>query len=215
MRKNKKGVRLVLFERKDHFIAGNSRAAIARLAVFIFIFSGCNEAIAYPQFQEYAEKHSGQAANCAMCHSNGNGPTGTGPGQIGGLNEDELKKLDEARKAFEPGEKIDSPILNEFGNKIIEKLGRKEVIALVKEPARLADKLGKELDTDHDGIPDAEEYLDGTDPNNRFHGNPWKLFLVNLDRYKQHILLTIAAVLLLNFGLGHLIEGIALITEKR
>ncbi|MEZ4537590.1 MAG: hypothetical protein R3D26_21715 [Cyanobacteriota/Melainabacteria group bacterium] len=34
-------------------------------------------------------------------------------------------------------------ILNEFGNKIIEKLGRKEVIALVKEPARLARQAAK------------------------------------------------------------------------
>ncbi|MBI1269463.1 hypothetical protein GC174_03430 [bacterium] len=169
----------------------------------------------YPQFQEFTEKHSGQAANCAMCHSNGNGPTGTGPGQIDGLNEEELKRLEEARKAFQPGQKIDSPILNEFGNKIVEELGRKEVLALVKEPEALATKLNKNLDTDRDGIPDAEEYLDGTDPTNKFHGHPWKMFLVNLNRYKQHILLTFAAVLLLNYGLGHLIKGIAVLTEKR
>lgn len=191
------------------------RSTIISTGLLSILIAGANmDCFAYPQFQVFSEKHSGQPANCAMCHSNGNGPTGTGPGQIDGLNKEELKRLEEARKAFKPGSTVDSPILNEFGNKIVEKLGRKEVISLIQKPETLAEKLGEEMDTDKDGIPDSEEYMDGTDPTNKFHGHPWKLFKVNFDRNKQHIALALVSIIFLNFGLGHLIKGIAILTEK-
>lgn len=197
----------------------DKRKNIRRISLFTglasgFIISANIGALAYPQFQDFAEKKSGNSVNCAMCHSNANGPAGSGHGQIDGLNEEELKKLDEARKAFKPGQVVDSPILNEFGNKIIEKLGREEVLKTVSEPEKLATALGKEMDTDKDGIPDSEEYLDGTDPTNKFHGNPWKLFMINFNNSKQHILLAFLAIMCLNWGLGHLIKGIAVLTEK-
>ena len=187
---------------------------IGFISVIVAAGSLNQSAFSYPEFQSYSEKHSGQPANCAMCHTNGNGPNGNGPGQIDALDEEATKRLNEARKAFEPGQKVDNPILNEFGNNIVEKLGRKEVISLIKKPEDLATKLGKELDTDKDGIADGEEYLDGTDPTNKFHGNPWKLFKINFQKYQQHILLAFVAVIILNFGLSNLIKGIAVLTDK-
>lgn len=172
-------------------------------------------ASAYPQYQEFVEKRSHQPVNCAMCHANGNGPDGHQNGQIGGLNDDELKRLNEARTAFEKGKKVDSPILNDFGNEIVRSLGRKKIISLMKEPEKLYEELPADSDLDGDGVPDRDEYLDGTDPTNKYHAAPLKLFLINLNRNKVHVILTAVAIFSINFGLVHMIRGISLITEKR
>ena len=172
-------------------------------------------ALAYPQFQEYVEKKSHQPINCAMCHQNGNGPEGQSEGQIGGLSEEEIKRLNFARAAFEPGSKINSPILNKFGNKIVKALGRKKVLSLVREPDKLYEALPADSDIDEDGVSDRDEYIDGTDPTNEFHADPLKLFMINILRYKLHIILAAIAIFSINFGLGHLIKGVSLLTEKK
>lgn len=160
---------------------------------------------AYPQFQTFAEKHSHKVSDCSMCHANSSGPTGDEPGQVGGLTAQELERLSKARAAMEPGQDVDNPILNEFGNRIIKTLGRKKFLELIATPEGLAPALGTKSDLDGDGIPDATEYLDGTDPLNKSHGEPLRLFLTNLNRYKVYIVLLILACGLLNWGLSSLI----------
>ncbi|MBK9144040.1 MAG: hypothetical protein IPM23_16195 [Candidatus Melainabacteria bacterium] len=172
-------------------------------------------AFAYPQFQEFVEKRSHQPVNCAMCHANGNGPDGHQAGQIGSLSAEELKRLEEARAALEKGNDIKSPVLNEFGNEIVRSLGRKKVISLIKEPEKLYDELPADSDLDEDGVPDREEFLDGTDPTNKYHAAPIKLFLINLNRNKMHVILAAVAIFSINFGLVHMIRGISLLAEKK
>lgn len=166
------------------------------------------DANAYPEFQQFVEKHSGKSVNCALCHSNGNGPVGKESGQIGGLNEKEIQTLNSARTALEPNMlKADSPILNKFGNSIIRSIGKKKFLENRSYPEKLAEQIDKKTDTDEDGIPDAEEYLDGTDPTNNAHGDPLKLLLVNFNRYKSHLLLAGFAVFLLDWGFAHIIKA--------
>lgn len=165
---------------------------------------------AYPEYQQFVEKHSHRTINCAMCHSNENGPIGNEKGQISALSAEDLVLLNQARGALEPGMEVKSPILNEFGNSIIKALGKKQFLHYRSEPAKLAEALGNKSDLDDDGISDGQEYLDGTDPLNKFHGDPFKLFFVNLNRYKTPVALTIVAVLTLNFGLLNLIKGITI-----
>lgn len=172
-------------------------------------------AFSYPEFQEFVEKHSHKTVNCAMCHTNENGPVGEGKGQIGSLSPDEMKRLNSARGALEAGQNVDSPILNKFGNEIIKAIGKKKFVQLKSDPSKLFDALPGKSDLDGDGIPDAQEYMDGTDTLNKFHGDPGKLFFVNLSRYKLHIVLAIIAVLSLNFGLLHLVKGISILQSKK
>jgi len=161
----------------------------------------------FPQFQEFSEKHSGRTVNCAMCHLNDDGPAGDGQGQIGSLSPDEVKQLNKARTAFEPGSDVNNPILNKFGNEIIHTIGMKKFLASISDPSKLPESLGNKSDLDGDGIPDAQEYLDGTDPLNKFHGDPIKLFFINLNRSKLDLLLAASAVFLLAFGLANLVAG--------
>jgi len=185
------------------------RCIEAALLLLVLYASSTSRAMAYPEYQQFVEDKSGRTVNCAMCHTNENGPTGNGPGQIGSLKPEDFDRLNKARAALEPGLVIDSPILNEFGNKIIEAVGKKKFVELKQDPAKLAELLGKESDLDKDGLADGEEFLDGTDPLNKLHGDPAKLFWINLERYRIHVVLAIVAVLLLNYGLVHLIKGIA------
>jgi hypothetical protein len=109
--------------------------------------------------------------------------------------------------AFEPGSDVNNPILNKFGNEIIHTIGMKKFLALMADPSKLPEALGNKSDLDGDGIPDAQEYLDGTDPLNKFHGDPIKLFFINLNRSKLDLLLAASAVLLLAFGLANLVAA--------
>lgn len=171
-------------------------------------FLNANPASAYPEYQQFVETHSGKSVNCALCHTNGNGPIGKDEGQVGSLNEKDMQALNAARGAIDPQMlKEDSPILNRFGNSIIRTLGKKKFLELRTDPEKLAEALDKKSDLDEDGIPDAQEYLDGTDPTNKYHGDPLKLFLVNIDRNKTHLALAALAVLLLDWGFAHLITG--------
>jgi hypothetical protein len=192
----------------------SSLIAGAFLAMFLCVVP-TSTADAYPEFQTFIEKHSGRPVNCAMCHVNGNGPTGDEPGQIGGLNAEQIALLSNARSALEPGVDVQSPILNEFGNKIINVIGKKKFLEIKSQPEKLASALGDKSDLDGDGIPDSQEYLDGTDVLNKFNGDPLKLFFVNLDRYKMHVILAAVAVFLIDFGLAHWLKAMAIISKIR
>ncbi len=172
-------------------------------------------AFAYPEFQQFVEKNSHRTVNCAMCHINENGPVGNGEGQIGSFSADDMKQLNKARAALAPGQDVDSPILNKFGNEIIKIVGKKDFVALKSEPAKLAERLGDQSDLDEDGIADAREYLDGTDPLNKFHGDPLKLFWINLARYKMHVFLAVVAVFSINYGLIQLIKGVTIVQSGK
>lgn len=169
----------------------------------------------YPQFQMFVEKHSGRTVNCALCHVNDSGPTGNEYGQIGDLNAEELIRLNQARAAMEPGVNVDSPILNEFGNHIIKTLGRKKFLQMISDPSQLAIALGNKSDIDGDGISDSREYMDGTNPMNKFHGDPWLLFINNLSRYKLHVILALVAVTILSYGLTNLLKGFSLLLDSK
>ncbi|MBI2996591.1 MAG: hypothetical protein HYY52_07820 [Candidatus Melainabacteria bacterium] len=166
------------------------------------------QAHAYSEFYEYSLKTSGRNINCALCHTNSDGPDGNGPGQIGSLNKEELKKLMEARTAFEPHQKVNSPILNEFGNKLIYILGKKGFVKLKSHPENLAKEIGNELDIDNDGIPDSEEYLDGTLATSKEDGHPVKLFIANIKKNLYHIILAFFSIGLLFYGFAQWLIGV-------
>jgi hypothetical protein len=170
---------------------------------------------AYVEFQTFIVTNSGRPVNCSMCHSHPDGPEGTAPGQIGRLTQIELERLGQARAAFTPGTQVDSPILNEFGNHIIESIGKTKFLELRLNPAALADVLPADSDLDGDGIPDVREYLEGTHPVNPRDGNPWLLFRTNVQRYWPQILLTLAATVSGLYGLGFLLHGFATATRSR
>jgi hypothetical protein len=163
--------------------------------------------LAYPAFQEYVEKHSGRMVNCSMCHANGSGPQGDGPGQLGKLDAEQMKRVNQARTAMQPGVNVNSPILNKFGNEIIFKIGLQKFLQTMAKPETLPEALGRDSDLDGDGICDAQEYLDGTDPLDKFHGDPAKLFFINLGRNKEDLELATLATVLISFGLMQFLKG--------
>ena len=155
-------------------------------------------AFAHPEFQRYSKSVSGRSVNCAMCHRHSDGPEGLKPGQIGSLNQDELNALGLARQALKPGAGIKSPILNEFGNSILNTLGKEKILEIQQRPELLPGLLSRTSDLDGDGIPDAEEFRDGTHPLNSLDGLPWKLFKNNLAKNWFDILMIVLAT---GFGL--------------
>lgn len=162
---------------------------------------------AYPEFQRYSQQVSGRFVNCAMCHVHPDGPIGLKPGQIGKLTPAELGQLNSARGAFLPGQDVMNPILNEFGNALLKKLGKKRILELRLQPDQLADAYGYESDIDGDGVPDAHEFLQGTDPVDPQNGAPWALFTHNLRRYAfPHLFLLVTATALGLFGMNNLLK---------
>ncbi len=186
--------------------------AAARSGVLCVIawLSFVTPAGSYPQYQTFVEKHSGRTVNCSMCHVNDNGPVGDGGGQIGSLSAAEMTRLNQARAAMQPGQNVDSPILNKFGNQIIKKLGRANFLQTVSDPGQLGIALGDRDDLDGDGIPDSREFLDGTDPLNKFHGDPWLMLKNNMLRYKVHLLLAAVSIGLAVYGLKEIYSGFVL-----
>ncbi|MBU6454898.1 MAG: hypothetical protein KGS72_24225 [Cyanobacteria bacterium REEB67] len=126
-----------------------------------------------------------------------------------------MEQLNKARAALEPGNTVDNPILNKFGNAIVHQIGLKKVLELSTDPVKLPQALDPKSDLDDDGIADGQEYLDGTDPLNKYHGDAMKLFFINLGRSKYQLLLAAAAVFLLGYGLTHLLKGISAATEAK
>lgn len=163
---------------------------------------------AYPEFQAYAEKKSGRAVDCAMCHLNEHGPVGQEEGQIGKLTPEELNLLNQARAAMEPGMNRQNPILNAFGNDLVESIGMKGVLDTKQHPENLAEALGPKRDFDKDGIPDGKEFQSGSDPSNPYHGDPFELLKQNLSKYRNQVAMAAAAIFLLDFGFAHLISGL-------
>ncbi len=164
---------------------------------------------AYPEFERFVVKHSGRKVNCALCHMHGDGPEGTAPGQIGRLTPAEQQQLGRARAAFLPGENVDSPILNKFGNHIIKAIGKRQFLELKLAPEKLSQVLPQNSDLDGDGIPDVKEYLDGTHPLKATDGRPWLLFNSNLRKNFLQIALTLAATIAGLWGLSQLLHGFA------
>lgn len=168
---------------------------------------------AYPEFQQHVVKSTGRAINCAMCHTHSDGPEGTAPGQIGKLTSAEQAELGRARAAFTPGGNVKSPILNGFGNHLINALGKKQVLELRLTPAELANKLPQDSDLDQDGIADAAELRSGTHPLIKSDGLPWLLFKANLSANLGQIMLMLTATVLGLWGLHHLLHGFATATR--
>lgn len=188
----------------------NSRVGLGRAWMLCLIASVClvasNVAYAYPEFQHFVQKTSGRNVDCAMCHVNPDGPEGLKPGQIGSLNPQEMQQLNKARAAFLPGQNVDNPILNDFGDHIINTLGKQKFLQIRQHPKELAAALGEKSDLDHDGIPDADEFLEGTHPLDAQSGDPWELFVHNLGQYWPHIVLIAVATFLGLFGLNNLLH---------
>jgi hypothetical protein len=172
-------------------------------------FVGCSTAWAYPEFRAYVVKVSGRPINCAMCHEHADGPEGGAPGQIGALNPEQIQRLGQARAAFEPGQDVQSPILNAFGNLIIKTVGKKRFLELRSRPEELAGLLDAKSDLDNDGIPDVRELKEGTNALNPSDGNPWLLFITNMRRNSVHIVLIIVATALGMYGLKNLLHAFA------
>lgn len=179
------------------------------------LLGGALCASAYPEFQSFVVQHSKRPVNCAMCHTHADGPEGTAPGQIGRLNAEEQQRLGMARAAFTPGQNVDSPILNAFGNHIVKSLGKQKFMEIKLAPAQLAELLPVDSDLDKDGIPDVREYLNGTHPVNRHDGHPWLLFKHNFQKSLPQIVLTLVATVAGLWGLGHLLSGFAAATRLK
>lgn len=170
---------------------------------------------AHSEYQEFVRKNSGRAVDCALCHAHSNGPEGTAAGQVGSLSPEELTRLGRARAAFDPGANVDSPILNDFGDLILQRVGKKRVLELRSAPARLAEELGVASDLDADGLPDSREYLEGTHPLIASDGDPWSLFLHNAQRHWFQLAMITAATLITLFGLSNLLRGFAARVQAR
>lgn len=180
--------------------------------VFLTFFIS-NTAMAHPEYLQYFKKESGRAINCAMCHVNPEGPEGVGPGQIGSLDVQGKKMLDLARKA-KPGNNIINPILNPFGNEILNTIGHDKLVELEKDPGAIPSLLSKTSDLDHNGIPDYQKLLDGTDPLNPNDGIPWKLFIINFMKNWFQIMMITLATISGVFGLCYLILWFSIRAKK-
>jgi hypothetical protein len=182
-------------------------AASGALAV-IAVLTAPRSASAYPEYQKWIQKNCERTVSCSMCHAHPDGPDGVKSGQIGSLDAEAHKRLDRARTSFEPGGRVDSPILNEFGNHIISTIGKKRFVALKDHPEMLPPLLDKS-DLDGDGISDGQELRDGTHPLDPEHGSPWRLFKVNLVRYRFHLGMLAVATILGLYGIRHVLQWFA------
>ena len=168
--------------------------------VILCLCFGINNAFAFNEFQTFIEQKSKKQLNCAYCHNHTNGPEGNETGQLGSLTEEEKKLTAYNQYLSSNKELADSPILNEFGNYLVKKVGYEGIINAQEDPNQIVEKL-KESDFDKDGITDSEEFLDGTLPNDFLDGNPFKLFINNLKKKWVEICFQIFSVLLLMISL--------------
>ena len=183
------------------------RLATGIAAVIAALAAPFATAWGYPEFQREIVATSGRPVNCALCHTSADGPEGTAPGQIGRLSTTQLDELGRARAALEPNNAARNPILNPFGNQLLNQLGRKQLLELRLAPAGLADAIPAGSDLDADGISDADEVREGTHPLIASDGNPGRLFRHNVLANRTPLLLTLAATVLGLVGLKHLLNG--------
>ena len=181
--------------------------SFAKISLGLAALAVAAAAHAYPEFQQNIVKTTGRAVNCAFCHTHADGPEGAAPGQIGHLTLAEQAELGRARAAFEPNAKPANPILNAFGNHIINSIGKKKFLELKLAPAQLAGALPKDSDLDADGIPDAIELAMGTHPLLKSDGDPWLLFKANFRSNLVEIILAFAASVIGLWGISHLLHG--------
>lgn len=181
----------------------------------VFLLAASPAASAHHEFQAFVQARSGRPVNCALCHANADGPEGTGTGQIGGLTEAQRERLNRARASFEPSPVVDSPILNDFGNLLVARLGKRRILELRSKPELIAEELGYASDLDGDGIPDAQEYLDGTLPLSRLHGDPARLFWNALRTHAFQIGMLLVATAVTLYGLIALLRGFGLRLQAR
>jgi hypothetical protein len=171
------------------------------------LLASAQPALAYPEFEVWIEKNSGRYVDCAMCHSHPEGPEGVKAGQIRSLSPEQLERLNQARAVFEPGVLIDNPVLNAFGDRIMERLGKKKFLEIrTTGPGELVELYGMDSDLDGDGIPDMREYAEGTSPVDSRSGDPWSLFTTNLQRYWFDIVMIVLATLAGLFGLNRVLH---------
>lgn len=179
---------------------------LARIALLACATLLALPAAAYPEFETWVEAQSGRYVNCALCHTHPDGPEGVKPGQIRSLDAAELERLNRARAAFEPGQGIDSPILNDFGDRILDIVGKRRFLEIrATDPGLLVEALGEEGDLDGDGIPDAVEYAEGTHPLDPQHGAPLRLVHHRLRRNGLDLVMIVLATILGLYGLNHLL----------
>jgi hypothetical protein len=114
---------------------------------------------------------------------------------MGALSTEDSRRLDAAREVLDPGQTIDNPILNVFGNNLASRLGMTKVKELRKAPAFLPSYLDPASDMDDDGIADAREMVDGTQPLDDQSGDPWTFFLVNVRRQAFPLTMTLLATI--------------------
>lgn len=162
---------------------------------------------AHPEFQRSIVTRTHRSVNCAYCHTSADGPEGTAQGQIGRLTAAELDQLGRARAALKPGSGVESPILNAFGNHILNSVGKARVLELRLAPEQLGGALPAESDLDRDGISDVQEYHDGTHPLLDSDGDPWRLFAFGFRRNATQLTLALCATILGLYGLRHLLQG--------
>ncbi|MGC8887631.1 MAG: hypothetical protein ACP5MG_10790 [Verrucomicrobiia bacterium] len=182
-------------------------------AFFLLVALAPCIAQAYPEFHKFIVQRSGRIIDCAYCHTHPDGPEGTDFGQIGRLTPAELEQLGRARAAFNPGSKVYNPILNDFGDYLINTFGKKRILEFRIAPEALIKELPKEDDLDNDGIPNYREMADGTHPLNNQDGDPWLLFINNLQKNLFHIVLLLIATILGLYGLRHLLISFSIYAE--
>ncbi|MBF0365621.1 MAG: hypothetical protein HQK50_08615 [Oligoflexia bacterium] len=182
------------------------KASCAFILFLLLAMTSSNNANAFPEYQAWSQKHSKRTVDCAMCHVHGDGPEGSKPGQMDTLDADAQKRLEVARGAEKPGVHADNPILNEFGNYIVFKLGLEQVYKMRDDPSQLKQALGEESDHDGDGISDGEEFEDGTHPLNNQSGAPWKLFIQNLQKKWVMVAIILFVAITSLFGFKHLLR---------
>lgn len=192
-----------------------TRSAAGLCVVGLAIAAGLPDAgWAHPEFQRDLVQRSGRAVNCAYCHTSADGPEGTGVGQIGRLTPSEMGQLGQARAALLPAAGVENPVLNAFGNHILNAVGKARILELRLVPGELAGVLPAGSDLDHDGIEDTQEFRDGTHPLIDSDGHPARLFMHNLRRSAWQIVLTLVATVLGLWGIKHLLEGFDVMARR-
>jgi cytochrome c553 len=179
----------------------------------VFTWSGAAQA--YPEFQRHIQSSSGQVVSCALCHSHPDGPDGSKHGQLESLSARELELLAQSRGQLEPGPIVNNPVLNEFGDYLVASLGRNRLMALRPTPELLGASMAAGHDQDQDGIDDARELREGTDPTDPRHGHPARLLSTNMRRHWTELVLAAAATLLGLFGLRRVLAFFAAVERRR